>query len=46
MPNRFVPVGYILFFASIAAGIGVQFDVRLAFLPAAVVFGWSQIGSS
>ena len=37
---------YVVLFASLAAGIvAAQFHLRLALLPAAVIFGWSQIGS-
>jgi hypothetical protein len=36
---------YVLLVANLAAGLLVGFyNVRAALIPAAVVFGWSQIG--
>jgi len=43
--NPFVRASYVLLFAGLAAGIlAVPFSLRIALLPAVVVFGWSQIG--
>jgi hypothetical protein len=44
-PASFMRVGYVLLFGGLAAGVlAVPYSLRVALLPAAVVFGWSQIG--
>lgn len=41
----FVRASYVLLFMGLAVGImTIPFSLRAALLPAAVVFGWSQIG--
>jgi hypothetical protein len=43
--NPFVRASYVLLFAALSVGIMfAPFSPRAALLPAAVVFGWSQIG--
>lgn len=43
--NPFVRLGYALLLAAFAAGMTtLPFSIRAAVLPAAVIFGWSQIG--
>ncbi len=43
--NPFTRASYAILVVGLAAGtIAMAFDLRLALLPAAVVFGWSQIG--
>ncbi len=43
--NPFGLVGYAVLVAGLAAGsLAIPFSPRLALLPAAVIFGWTQIG--
>ena len=43
--NPLVPASYALLLVGLAAGMMVvPFSLHLALLPAAVIFGWSQIG--
>jgi hypothetical protein len=43
--NPLVRASYLLLFAGLAVGIlALPFSARAALLPAAVIFGWSQIG--
>jgi len=45
MSNPLVPVSYALLLVGLAAGImALPFSPHLAMLPAALMFGWSQIG--
>lgn len=44
-PNPLVRASYPLLFVGLAIGlIAVPLSLRVALLPAAVIFGWSQIG--
>jgi hypothetical protein len=44
-PNPILRASYTLLFIGLAAGILVlPFSRRAALLPAAVIFGWSQLG--
>lgn len=43
--NPFVPASHVLLSVGLAAGImAIPFSLQVALLPAAVIFGWSQIG--
>lgn len=43
--NPLVPASYALLLLGLAGGImAVPFSLHLALLPAALIFGWSQIG--
>ena len=43
--SRLDHASYLLLFACLTCGVAiVPFHTKLALLPAAVVFGWSQIG--
>jgi hypothetical protein len=43
--NPIVRASYALLFTGLAVGIvALPFSLRAALLPAAVIFGWSQIG--
>jgi hypothetical protein len=43
--NPFARADYALLFAGLVAGmVAAPFNLRGALLPAALVFGWSQIG--
>jgi len=43
--NRFRVFTYIVLLVSLGAGVlAIHFDLSLALIPAALVFGWSQIG--
>ena len=44
--SKFIQAGYVLFVLCLTMGtILAHFDFKMAMLAAAVVFGWSQIGS-
>ena len=44
-PNPLVRASYVLLFAGLASGaVTLPFGPRAALLPAAAIFGWSQIG--
>jgi len=43
--NPIVRASYVLSFAGLVIGaVALPFSLRAALLPAAVIFGWSQIG--
>lgn len=43
--NPLARASYVLLFAGLAVGtMTLPFSLRAALLPAAVIFGWSQIG--
>ncbi len=43
--NPLVRASYVLLSIGLAVGIaGIPLNLRLALLPSAVIFGWSQIG--
>jgi hypothetical protein len=43
--NPLIRASYVVLVAGLAVGlIAIPFSLQLALLPAAVIFGWSQIG--
>lgn len=44
-PNPLARASYVLLFAGLSVGaMTMPFSLRVALLPAAIIFGWSQIG--